>query len=75
MASHPVDEARVAQLRDRLAKMDQAMGILQDLRKEPMVDEGTPLDRIIDILRIIHGWTDEAVDTEINYIDEDGGVA
>jgi len=75
MASHPVDEARVAQLRDRLAKMDEAMAILQGLREEPMVDEGTPLDKIIDLLQIIHEWTAEAIDNEINYIDEDGGVA
>jgi len=75
MSSHPVDEARVAQLRDRLAKMDEAMAILQGLREEPMVDEGTPLDKIIDLLQIIHEWTAEAIDNEINYIDEDEGVA
>ncbi len=75
MSSHPVDEARVAQLRDRLTKMDEAMAILQGLREEPMVDEGTPLDKIIDLLQIIHEWTAEAIDNEINYIDEDEGVA
>jgi hypothetical protein len=75
MSSHPVDEARVAKLRDRLAKMDEAMAILQGLREEPMVDEGTPLDKIIDLMQIIHEWTAQAIDNEINYIDEDGGVA
>ena len=66
-------EALVNHLRDRLAKMDEAMAIMQGLREEPMVDEGAGLDKIIELLQIIHEWTADAIESETS--GEDEGVA
>ncbi len=71
MAAFIVDEALVAKLRDRLVRMDQAMGILQDLRKECVLpDEDIFLDRIIEFMQSLRGDVAGQIEAEISGEDE-----